>query len=427
MPATATAAPPLTADDNLEIRRWMFILGAGFFSTVLPQTQVAVTRLPLQHVLKDELHYQRTAMAAFFALASMAWNFKPFAGILTDSFPLFGTRRRHYLIVSMGLAALLWLATALVPRQYTPLLWMVVAINVCLVFGSTVTGGLMVQAGQRFGATGRLSAARFFVSNACVLAAGPIGGYLASHGFTLTTAVAAACAFAVVPVAFFYLREPDTAARNTDALRTAGRQLKVLVKSGTLWSAAGMLFLVYISPGFSTPLYFYQTDTLHFSQQYIGLLGMVTGGAGILGAVAYGAFCRRFRLRPLLALGLTLMASATLAYLRYRTRSSALVIEAVVGLVSTLAELPLMDLAARATPRGSEGLGFALMMSVRNGALALSDVIGSRLADRYHWSFSSLVWLNAGTTALCLLAVPLLPGAITDRRDGDAAPAEAKG
>jgi predicted MFS family arabinose efflux permease len=150
---------------------------------------------------------------------------------------------------------------------------------------------------------------------------------------------------------------------------------------------------------------------------------VISGGAGVLGALLYGVICRRVALKPLLALGIAIMAGVTLTYLAYGSFTQAMMIEAAAGLVSTLAELPLMDLAARATPRGSEGLGFALMMSVRNGALALSDVIGSKLADEYHWPFSRLVWLNAITTALCLLAVPLLPRVLMSRRDGDAAAA----
>jgi len=57
------------------------------------------------------------------------------------------------------------------------------------------------------------------------------------------------------------------------------------------------------------------------------------------------------------------------------------------------------------------------MMSVRNAALAVSDIVGSWLIEQHHVSFFSLVWLNAGTTALVLLAVPFLPRDLIDRRD----------
>jgi hypothetical protein len=42
--------------------------------------------------------------------------------------------------------------------------------------------------------------------------------------------------------------------------------------SGALWCAAGPIFLVNVVPVFNTPLYYYQTDTLKLSQQFIGTL-----------------------------------------------------------------------------------------------------------------------------------------------------------
>jgi hypothetical protein len=73
--------------------------------------------------------------------------------------------------------------------------------------------------------------------------------------------------------------------------------------------------------------------------------------------------------------------------------------------------------AVRATPKGCEGMGFSLMMSVRNTGLGVSDILGSRLIEHYHFTFFNLVWLNAGTTALVLIAVPFLPKILMDRSD----------
>jgi hypothetical protein len=46
----------------------------------------------------------REQMAAFFFWCGLAWYLKPFAGILTDAFPLLRTRRRHYLLISYNCA-----------------------------------------------------------------------------------------------------------------------------------------------------------------------------------------------------------------------------------------------------------------------------------------------------------------------------------
>ena len=80
---------------------------------------------------------------------SFPWNVKPIAGILSDTFPLFGTRRRHYMLLAAGLAAGCWFLLGVVPRAHVPLLLAALGANVFLVVASTVMGGLMVEAGQR--------------------------------------------------------------------------------------------------------------------------------------------------------------------------------------------------------------------------------------------------------------------------------------
>src|SRR5580692_12119731 len=77
----------------------------GILSTTLAQEQ-ALGRLPLQNLLKNELHASRSASAAFFFVAGLAWYFKPLAGIVTDAFPVFGSRRKTYLMLSATLGAL---------------------------------------------------------------------------------------------------------------------------------------------------------------------------------------------------------------------------------------------------------------------------------------------------------------------------------
>ena len=52
------------------------VIVAGVLATTLAQTQV-LARLPLQNLLKNELHVDRTANAAFFFWAGLAWYLSP--------------------------------------------------------------------------------------------------------------------------------------------------------------------------------------------------------------------------------------------------------------------------------------------------------------------------------------------------------------
>jgi hypothetical protein len=150
-----------------------------------------------------------------------------------------------------------------------------------------------------------------------------------------------------------------------------------------------------------------------------GFLSFIAGVCGVVAAVSYGALCRRLSLRSLLVLCMTAGTVANLGYLLYSSWERAQLIDGLNGFGYTLAELALMDLAVRATPAGSEGLGFALMVSIRNFALFGTDWFGSKLLDSYHISFSWLVLANAATTAFTVPLAFLLPASLVALRDGE--------
>ncbi len=411
----SAAAAAASEARHKSLTRWAVLIGAGVFATTM--SQPAVLRLPFQNLLKADLHVSRATMASFFALSTLAWYFKPLAGIFTDSVPLFGTRRKYYLILSAVIAGALYLVVGLVPRTYMSVLLAMIAVNCMLVFGSTVVGGLIVEIGNRERATGRLNSSRYVVMNACTLIGGPLGGFLAARAFGFTAIAGSLIALSVVPFAWWMVKEPRVALKDSQAWNNAKTQFHTLMRSKTLWTAAGLLFLVYIAPGFSTPLYYFQVDTLKLSQGFIGTLILLAGAFGIVGAFLYSFMCKKWTLRTLLYISIIISVLGTMLYLFYHSATAAAIIESQNGLIGTVAELALMDLAARATPKGNEGLGFALMMSVRNGGAALSDIFGSWLIDHHYVTFFNLVWLNAGTTALILFVIPFLPHILTDHSD----------
>jgi predicted MFS family arabinose efflux permease len=208
-------------------------------------------------------------------------------------------------------------------------------------------------------------------------------------------------------------------------LQQAQAQLSQILRSRTLWLAVGMLFLVYVVPGLNTALTYRQSDDLHFSKDLIGRLASLEGAAGIAFALVYALVCTRFTLRALIVFAIVTNAAGTLLYLVYSAHT-AYAVHIIGGAVSVISEVALMDLAVRSTPRGCEALGFALMISVRNFGISMSDVVGSKLMDQAHFSFNTLVLLNAATTAAVLLFVPALPRAVVMRKEGES-PGEAPG
>jgi predicted MFS family arabinose efflux permease len=316
------------------------------------------------------------------------------------------------------LAGLFWLMLAVVPRRYLPLLAVMTALNFSMAVVSTVVGGLQVEVSQRQSATGRLASLRTGLEGVMSLLGGPVGGWLAVCAFGWTAVTGAGVLLSFVPVVALLYREPRGAKVDRQVWTSAQAHLKVILRSRAMWAATGLLFLVYLAPGFGTPMLYYQQDVLKFDPRLMGYLQFLNGAGGILGAAAYGAICRRLPLKTTLIAGIAVGAAVTLLYLRYDSAAHAVLIDSAAGFVGSLAALPIYDLAARATPRGVEGFGFGLMMSIRNIAIfAISNPLGSWLYDRYHMSLRQLVWLNAGSSAAVLLFVPLLPVALLAARE----------
>ena len=119
------------------------------------------------------------------------------------------------MLISTALAAVCWLAMGLVSRQYQLLLAAAVALNIFMVIASTVMGGLMVEAGQRYDAAGRITSLRQTVQSVGSLINGVLGGFLATIAFGWTAGAGAFLLFILVPLTSRFLREQKVAQRDT--------------------------------------------------------------------------------------------------------------------------------------------------------------------------------------------------------------------
>jgi BT1 family len=394
-------------------RALVTVIGWGVVVTYLGWPQL-LARLPLGLALKNDLHLPPERLAAFWAIATLPWYLKPLVGLVVDTTPLLGTRRRAYLVAGALAGAASWLAFGLVPRAAAPLLAAALAVNLALVVVSASVGGLLVEVGQRHGATGRLSALRQLLVGGMNLVVGPLGGWLAGRTFGWTVGLGALIVGSFMPVALALAREPRVAAG-----ARVGDNLRVVLRSRPTLLAAALLFLVAVAPGLQTPLLYYQQDVLHFDPLFMGELQTWAGAGVILGALAYGVLCRWVPLRVALPGGIVLGAASVLAYLAYDSRATAIAIHFVTAIGGTLAVMPLYDVAARAAPRGSESAGYAFVLAMQTLATyAVSDVVGSYLYGRLHLTFGHLVWVDALATLAVLLFVPVLPRALLSEREG---------
>src|SRR5213078_72065 len=109
-------------------------------------------------------------------------------------------------------------------------------------------------------------------------------------------------------------REPRSRA-SRQAFRATLEAIRAALRSRKLWVVAAFLFLYAFAPGFGTPLYYHMTDTLGFSQAYIGVLGAIASAGWIAGAVVHRWLLRRVSPKALLTVSIVLGAASAASFL----------------------------------------------------------------------------------------------------------------
>jgi hypothetical protein len=291
-----------------------------------------------------------------------------------------------------------------------------------VMFTSTTLGGVMVEVGNRFKASGRLTSQRIGMFKLADLTGGPLGGWLSNFHFSVPACLCAGLHLALIPFLMRYLPPEEPSKLDRGPWVEVARQGKTLIGNRTLLGAAAMIILLAASPGMGTPLLFYQTDVLHFSKTFIGNLGFVGAAAGMIAAAVYFPVCRRFKLSNVVAVGIIIHTLGGLCFLFYRSWETAIIVTAISSVTSTMVMLPVYDIAIRATPKGSEAIGYAVMMSVWNLTNAWADWLGSFLWQRLKDSafaatmgtpIGPLILIDAISTIIVIVAVPFMPKALS--------------
>ena len=216
-------------------------------------------------------------------MLNFPWIIKPVFGLVSDFVPLFGYRRKSYLIIASLCAAGAygWIARLTEPGEFALLLLLT---SYAMATASTLCGALLAENGRSF----RLSSA--FVSQQwlwfyiAIMASAFVGGALVERlppisALQVAAGIAAVAPIAMVLASVFLLSEKKVTVSWLE-MRLTFRSIVSAARSARLYLVAAFLFLYSFVPGFGTPLYYFMTDELKFSQAYIGILGAISRPAG---------------------------------------------------------------------------------------------------------------------------------------------------
>lgn len=403
---------------------------------------LGLARLAQTFFLKDTLHLGPAELAALTGLFSIPWTIKPLYGFLSDGLPLFGYRRRSYLVLCGLLGAMCYTAlgtdfygifdtTATVDVTNSIVSLGSISISLvqatvaafiissaCIAFSDVVADGIVVQ--------------RTRDSNDPKLAGGlqslcwgsaAIGGLLSAYfsGSLLETMSAKdvflITAFLPGIVAFIalFIDEPPvpnstqsdsmTLERNengfeqdflsmkdSEAVNGVKRQINQLLgalKQPSVWKPALFLFLWQSTPTSDGAFLYFMTNDLGFGPEFLGRVRLVTAGASLLGVWGYQKYLRSVAIKDILfwttiastPLGLIQLLLITHANRTLGIPDGAFVFgdDVVLAILGEFAFLPTLVLAAKICPPGVEAVLFATLMSIFNGASTVGTEVGALL------------------------------------------------
>ena len=346
-------------------------------------------------------------VATFFAITTVPWLIKPVYGLLSDFVPLFGYHRKSYLLLTSATAAAAGLFLGVTgDHSYWRMAAFFTLMALGLAFTDVLVDALMVENGKPMGLTGAFQSVQWGAITTASILVGELGGYLAEHRRLHAAFFLAAC-FPLVSLLMsaFFVREAP-AREGTKEFWTTWAAIRDALREREIWVVGGFILFWTFSPSFGPAFLYYQTDVLHFSQQFIGHLGALAAVAGVVGAFLYAPLSRRVPFTRLINISIGVAVAGTLAYLVYRDVWSALAIDIAFGCIGMITQLAFLDLAAKSCPRHIEATFFAILMSLYNGGAQLSQNIGARLYDSL--GYTPLVLISTAMTAAAWLLVPLV-------------------
>lgn len=277
----------LRTNDN---KAWMeiFKLGIVLSTVYFVQGMGGISDVPLTFYFKDILKFDEAQAQKFAAITGIAWLIKPLFGYISDSWPIFGYRRKSYMVLMALTAAISWWLLALMVhydyRQYAALVIIFNLSALGYAFVDVVCDAIMVENGQRLGKETFFVNLQWFALGIAGFIAGFSGGQLQaaikSGSINLSTVFVISGFIPLLTslISLIFVVE-EKIAKSASGEAEKGvvdfETVKEILSSKTFWILTAFIFFWKYSPSFGSILKYYKMDILKFDEKFLGNIDAV--------------------------------------------------------------------------------------------------------------------------------------------------------
>ncbi|MBA0651632.1 hypothetical protein Goklo_018940, partial [Gossypium klotzschianum] len=288
--------------DNVAVAMVYFVQGV-----------LGLARLAVSFYLKDDLHLDPAETAVVTGFSALPWLVKPLYGFISDSIPLFGYRRRSYLVLSGLLGALSWsLMASFVDSKYGAACCILLG-SFSVAFSDVVVDSMVVERarGESQSVSGSLQSLCWGSSAFGGIVSSYFSGSLVdAYGVRFVFGVTALLPLITSAVAVLVkeqrvigqARGPNVPLGNSSFLKSSKEniiQLWNAVRQPNVFLPTVFIFLWQATPQSDSAMFFFTTNKLGFTPEFLGRVKLVTSVASLAGVGLYNGFLKNVPLRKI--------------------------------------------------------------------------------------------------------------------------------
>jgi folate/biopterin transporter len=385
---------------------------------------LGLARLAVSFFLKDELGLTPAEVAALMGIVALPWVIKPLFGFLSDSLPLFGYRRRSYLLLSSVLGSVAWFSLGSFVHSAGAATFVITLSSLAIAISDVIVDSIVVERirDESQADAGSLQSLCWATTALGGLITAYLSGFLLER-LDLHTIFLITASFPLLVLITASLLKDTKVEMPSDftAAKAHLKQIRSAITQKQIWLPVSFVFLWQATPSSDSAFFFFSTNDLGFQPEFLGRVRLVSSIASLVGVWMFQRFLKTVPLRQIFfwstiistVLGLTTLLLVTHANrsLGIDDRWFSLGDSLILTVMGQIAFMPVLVLAAQLCPPGIEATMFAILMSVCNLAGLLSHESGALLT---HWlgvtdtNFERLWLLVTVTNLATLLPLPLL-------------------
>ncbi|MEH1778597.1 MAG: folate/biopterin family MFS transporter [Nostoc sp.] len=391
---------------------------------------LGLSRLAVSFFLKDELLLSPVQVSALLGIVFLPWMIKPVFGFISDGLPIFGYRRRPYLILSGILGTASWVSLATIVHTSWAATLTIALSSLSVALSDVIVDSLVVERarGESQATAGSLQSLCWGASAIGGLITAYFSGLLLQY-FTTRTVFGITAFFPLIVsgVAWLIAESPiqkdsqDSNQTNPLPIKHQLGQLRQAITQKTIWLPTAFVFIWQATPNADSAFFYFSTNELHFEPEFLGRVHLVTSFASLAGVWIFQRFLKSIPFRVIFAWSTVLSSILGMTMLLLVTHTNRLLgiddhwfslgDSLILTVMGKITFMQVMVLAARLCPPGVEATLFALLMSVFNSAGTVSHAFGALIT---YWlgitatNFESLWLLVVITNLSTLLPLPFI-------------------